>query len=433
MAVLITGVEAGSPAYRAGILTGHTLHTISGNAISDLLDYRFYATERSLALCLSDEQGREYEVQIKKGQYDDLGLDFESYLMDKKHSCKNKCVFCFIDQLPKGLRPSLYFKDDDERLSFLFGNYITLTNLTDSDVERIIKMRISPVNISVHTTDPQLRVAMMANPHAGEVLKHIPKLCDAGIQVNTQLVLCPGINDGAALERSLRDLSDMGENLHSIAVVPVGLTLHRDGLSPLRLFTKEEANAVVDTVLRFGDQCMQQRGRRVAYPADEFFLCAGRTMPENNFYGDFEHLENGVGLWTSFRSEFYDELEYTPAQPVQKNVKIATGKAAYPLLSELAQAAQAHFPGLTAEAVSIPNRMLGPDITVAGLVSAGDILCAMQELPKDYDLLLPACMLNGEGVFLDDQTPDELSQQLGVKINIVPIDGAELLGHLISQ
>ena len=296
MAVIIKGVEAGSLAARKGIRPGDTLEAINGEAIRDVLDYRFYMTDTRLELSLRRD-GAAFSVPVRKGEYDDLGLEFETYLMDRQHTCRNKCIFCFVDQLPRGLRDSLYVKDDDSRMSFLFGSYVTLTNLTEEDIRRIIKMRLSPINISVHTTDPDLRVEMLKNPKAAESLRYIPMLTQAGIRVNTQLVLCPGVNDGPALEKSLWDLAEYWPGLGSIALVPVGLTGHREGLYPLRPYTKEEARQVLDAAALFQAEMIQKHGSRIAYPADEFFLLAERPIPPAEYYEDFEQLEDGVGLW----------------------------------------------------------------------------------------------------------------------------------------
>ena len=318
MAVIIKGVEAGSLAARKGIRPGDTLEAINGEAIRDVLDYRFYMTDSRLELSLRRD-GAAFSVPVRKGEYDDLGLEFETYLMDRQHTCRNKCIFCFVDQLPRGLRDSLYVKDDDSRMSFLFGSYVTLTNLTEEDIRRIIKMRLSPINISVHTTDPDLRVEMLKNPKAAESLRYIPMLTQAGIRVNTQLVLCPGVNDGPALEKSLWDLAEYWPGLGSIALVPVGLTGHREGLYPLRPYTKEEARQVLDAAALFQAEMIQKHGSRIAYPADEFFLLAERPIPPAEYYEDFEQLEDGVGLWALLRQEFTSALELEEPRPLSRH------------------------------------------------------------------------------------------------------------------
>jgi putative radical SAM enzyme (TIGR03279 family) len=434
--VLISGVEPGSPAARAGILPGQTLERIDGQEIQDVLDYRFYMTNPAPTLELTDPQGVPHRLTVKKGEYEDLGLIFDTYLMDKQRSCKNRCVFCFIDQLPKGLRHSLYFKDDDARMSFLFGNYVTLTNLTEREIDRILKMHISPVNISVHTTDPDLRVKMMGNPRAGEVLRWLPRLAQGGIRLNTQLVLCPGLNDGQALEKSLSDLTALAPQMQSIAVVPVGLTAYREGLAPLRPFTKQEAGAVINLVDSFGNRMEQLHGERICYAADEFYLLAGREIPKADFYGAFDQLENGVGLWSLLRDEFYKALEDRPSHPVSRRVALATGVAAFPLLQELTGAACERFPGLAVQVEAVENQFFGPRIQVAGLVTGRDLLCTMQEKqqPGTEVLLIPQVMLRYEGdLFLDDVSLPQVEETLGVPVLSVPNSGEALLDALLGE
>lgn len=290
MAVRITSVEPGSPARRARIHKGDTLISINGNAITDVLDYRFYMTDEHLEILLCDEERKVRTVVVDKDEYDDLGLEFETYLMDRQMGCKNKCIFCFVDQTPPGMRKSLYFKDDDTRMSFLFGNYTTLTNLKEDDIRRIIKMHVSPINISVHTMNPQLRVEMMKNPFAGEALKFVKMLTEGGIKVNTQIVLCPGYNDGQELEYSISELAKLGPNVQSIAVVPVGLTKHREGLAPIRTVSPKEAEQVIETLEKWGDYFVKEYGARTVYASDEFYILAGKQFPEYDFYEDFAQL-----------------------------------------------------------------------------------------------------------------------------------------------
>ena len=304
MAVRITSVEPGSPARRARIHKGDTLISINGNAITDVLDYRFYMTDEHLEILLCDEERKVRTVVVDKDEYDDLGLEFETYLMDRQMGCKNKCIFCFVDQTPPGMRKSLYFKDDDTRMSFLFGNYTTLTNLKEDDIRRIIKMHVSPINISVHTMNPQLRVEMMKNPFAGEALKFVKMLTEGGIKVNTQIVLCPGYNDGQELEYSVSELAKLGPNVQSIAVVPVGLTKHREGLAPIRTLSPKEAEQVIETLEKWGDYFVKEYGARTVYASDEFYILAGKPFPEYDFYEDFAQLENGVGMMTLMQHDF---------------------------------------------------------------------------------------------------------------------------------
>lgn len=433
MSVIIKYVDKGSPAYKAGLRGGETLLSLNGNSIIDVLDYRFYQNSGSLVLEYLDVSGKTKTAKVKKDEYEELGLEFETYLMDKKHSCLNKCVFCFIDQLPKGLRESLYFKDDDSRLSFLFGNYITLTNITEHEVERIIKMHISPVNISVHTTNPELRVKMMTNRNAGKVLEIIDRFNSAGIKINCQLVLCPGYNDGKELERTLEDLSRL-ENAECIAAVPVGLTRYRDGLAKIEPFNSDTAAQVLDIIDRYGDKCIQKYGQRRIYGADEFYLLSGREIPEADYYGDFLQLENGVGLWSLLRSEAFEALKETQVHSRIRKITMATGEAAYPLIKSIAGECQRKNPLLDVSVYAVKNNFFGGKINVAGLVTATDIAEQLAGKQLGEELLIPSVMLRQEGdMFLDSVTVDELSERLNVKITPVGNDGYELVGAILGE
>ena len=306
--VKITEVLGGSIADKNGILPEDILIAINDNEINDVLDYRFYLTERKVTLAL-DRGGEKYSVNIKKGEYDDIGLEFETPLMDEKHSCRNQCIFCFIDQNPEGLRESLYFKDDDSRLSFIHGNYVTLTNMTQCDVDRIIKMRMSPINISIHTTNPELRVKMMKNRFAGQVLKYLDDFAAAGLSMCGQIVLCRGVNDGEELRRSLNDLAKLYPAMSSVAIVPAGLTKHREGLYPLADFTADEAGEIIDMINSIGDSHKAEHGTRLFYAADEFYLKAGREIPDADYYEDYPQIENGVGMIRSCSDEFNMAVE----------------------------------------------------------------------------------------------------------------------------
>lgn len=428
MAVLVSGVQKGSIAEKKKIGEGDRLLSVNGNVINDVLDYRFYINETKLILSLETADGKSKLVMIKKGEFEDIGLEFETYLMDKQRSCKNKCVFCFIDQLPKGLRKSLYFKDDDSRLSFLFGNYITLTNLTDSEVERIIKMHISPVNVSVQTMNPDLRVKMMANPKAGESLRYLHRFAEAGIAINTQLVLCPGINDGSELEFSLNELSKLYPSVQSIAAVPVGLSDHRDGLYPIEPYNEKTAGDTIDLIDRFNEKFKAEHGEIIAYAADEFYLKAKREMPDAEYYNDFPQLENGVGMWALLKSEFEDALENCGITELDRRVTAVTGKAAYPLISALAEKAEEKIKGLKVNVIAAENRLLGGMITVSGLLCGADIAAAVGGLDLGEELIIPPNCLRSEGdMFLDDMTVDELSDKLGIKITQNGPGGDELL------
>lgn len=433
MSVIIDFVQKGSAAAKAKILSGETLVSINGEQIIDVLDYRFYQNNSKLVLEILDKNGNARKVKIKKDEYEEIGLEFGSYLMDQKHSCKNKCVFCFIDQLPKGLRDSLYFKDDDSRLSFLFGNYITLTNISEHEINRIIKMHISPINISVHTTNPELRVRMMKNKNAGKVLEIIPRLNDAGIKINCQLVLCPGYNDGKELERTLKDLSAM-QNVECIAAVPVGLTKYRDGLEPLEPFDKQSAGAVIDIIDKAGDKCLEKYGERRIYAADEFYLLSEREIPEASYYGDFLQLENGVGLWALLKSEVESAIEDMEQTSTNRHISLATGVAAKPLIEYVTDLCSKKAKGLKCDVYGIINNFLGERITVAGLVTATDIYEQLKDKDLGSELLIPSSMLRKErDMFLDSITVQELSEKLNVKITVVDCDGYSLTDAIIGN
>ena len=434
MAVKITGIVPGSPAAKAGIQPGDVLISINKNPIVDVLDYRFYMTDIHLELLLHNEAKELRTVLVRKGEYDDLGLEFETYLMDKQMGCRNKCIFCFVDQTPKGMRPSLYFKDDDTRMSFLFGNYTTLTNLKDGDIERIIKMHISPINISVHTTNPELRVKMMKNKNAGKVLSVIKRFNDAGIKINCQLVLCPGYNDGEELKRTLSDLTEL-QNAECIAAVPVGLTKYRDGLADLVPFNPRTAAETIDIIDRYGEECIKKYGSRRIYASDEFYLLAKRQMPDADYYGEFLQLENGVGLWALLLKEATDaiaEEEYKLEQ--KRKISVVTGVAAYPLITEIVDKCKQKWDNLECKVYKIKNNFFGEKITVAGLVTATDIKEQLKGENLGEELLIPAVMLRKEGdMFLDSITLNELSRDLGVKITPVDNDGYSLIDALLGK
>ncbi len=431
MAVTISGVKPRSPAARKRVAAGDVLKSINGHAVEDVLDYQFYLTDGRLTLCLDTPRG-ERTVTLRADKLGDIGLEFETYLMDKQRSCRNNCIFCFIDQLPHGLRDSLYFKDDDSRLSFLFGNYITLTNLTERDVERIIEMHISPVNVSVHTTDPALRCRMMNNRFAGDALKYLYQLAEAGIALNCQLVLCPDYNDGDTLTRTMEDLARLFPAVQSVAAVPVGLTKFREGLTPLRPFTREEAADVIARMEGMADRLEAEHGHRVFFPSDEFYLTAGLPIPAADRYGDFLQLENGVGMIALMREEFYAALEEAEELTRTRRLVVATGVSATPLMEELVAAAKAKFPALQAEVKTVVNRFFGERITVAGLITGGDLIEQLRDIPAD-EVTVPRCMLRREGdMFLDDTTPDEVAAALGMPLTVNDGDGADFLRVLLG-
>ena len=432
MAVLISSVDAHSPAHKAGVRGGDLLATINGHVIEDVLDYRFRMMESTLRLELVRE-GKSYTCTLHKEEYDETGMNFDTYLMDKQKGCKNKCIFCFIDQLPKGLRESLYFKDDDSRLSFLFGNYITLTNITPHEVDRIIEMKISPINISVHTTNPELRVEMMKNPRAGEVLSLMEKFSSAGIHMNCQLVLCPGINDGEELTRSLNDLAALYPAVQSVAAVPVGITKYREGLYPMSPYTKEQALDVISRMEAFGNNFLEKNGTRLCYPADEFYLKAGKPLPGGKFYEEYLQIENGVGMWASFQEEFEDALSDAEFEGT-RTVSMVTGMAALPLIEECARKAMEKFSGLTCHVYGIQNEFFGENITVTGLLTGNDILGQIQGKPLGDTLLLPATTLRREGdLFLDDVSLSEFEKEVNTPVVLTQGDGYSFLDALLNN
>lgn len=432
MAVKIEGVAQGSPALQAGLQAGMVLCSIDGHEINDGLDYEFYSAPATLDVVL-EKEGQPICAVVDKAEYEPLGLEFASYLIDKQHTCRNKCVFCFIDQMPKGMRPSLYFKDDDERLSFLFGNYITLTNLTEKEIQRIITMRISPVNISVHTTNPPLRVEMMGNRFAGEVLRFIPMLAKAGIQLNTQLVLCPGVNDGDELRRSIEWLAQYRPALQSIAAVPVGLTRFRQGLHTIAPYTAKQAATQLDIMLEYGNQFKQEEDLRIVYPSDEWFLLAGRPMPEEDFYDGYPQLENGVGMWRLLHDEFICALADRDIPEGKREVDLVVGTLAYPLYIELAEQLHKKMPLVNVHVHAVQNNFFGDTITVTGLVTGQDIVAQVKGKLKTKHLLLPDVMLRAEGdVLLDDTTPEDLEKELSVQVGVAPMSGEELLACILA-
>lgn len=435
--VKITSVEKGSRAEKSGILAGDILLSINENSINDVLDYRFYLTERVVNIGLSRD-GEEYSVSIKKGEYDDIGLDFETPLMDKKHSCKNKCIFCFIDQNPEGLRESLYFKDDDSRLSFIHGNYVTLTNMSQQDVDRIIKMRMSPINISVHTTNPELRVKMMKNKHSGEVLKYLNDFASAGLTMCGQIVLCRGVNDGEELLRSLNDLAALYPAMSSVAVVPAGLTKFREKLYPLTDFTSEEASDVIDMINSVGDKHKAEHGTRLFYAADEFYLKAGREIPDAEYYEDYSQLENGVGMLRSCQDEFdmalEDVIDLLENKDVKRSVSIVTGVAAYPMIERQIDRLKRVCPNLNVNIYKIINNFFGESITVSGLLTGKDMYDQLKDKPLGEELLIPQnCLRHGEEVFLCGMTVKELSEKLCIPVRTSGNDGYELCEAVLGR
>lgn len=434
--VTVESVAPHSSAAAAGIAPGDVLVSVNGHCVRDVLDYRFYMTDTAVRLVLLRGE-REYAVRINKGEHDDVGMEFATPLMDRKHTCANRCVFCFVDQMPKGLRDTLYFKDDDDRLSFLHGNYVTLTNLHDEDIDRLLTMHLSPINVSVHTTNPELRVKMMKNKRAGEVLSYLPRLAAGGIALCTQIVLCKNLNDGAELDRSMHDLADLYPSLRSCAIVPVGLTKFRNGLYPLEDFTKEEAAAVVRQVDAFGEECKKKFGTRLFYCADELYLKAELPLPEEGYYEEYSQIQNGVGMITSLESDFRTELnyldEYTNDFRAPRRVSLITGVAAYDEIRSIADRLAARVPGLHVETWRIINRFFGESVTVAGLLTGKDVAEQLRGQELGDELLFPQVMLRADGdLFLDDTTPQWLSEQLGVPVRPIASEAADLISAILG-
>lgn len=432
MAVKIFDVTTGSHADKAGIKKGETLLSINSNEIVDVLDYRFYQVNRKLTLEVADEDKNVRTIEMNKGEYEEIGLEFETYLMDKQHSCRNKCIFCFIDQLPKGMRESLYFKDDDSRLSFLFGNYITLTNITEHEIDRIIKMHISPINVSVHTTNPELRCKMMNNRFAGDTLKYLKRFADAGITLNCQIVSCPGINDGDELVRTLTDLENLGVNM--TAIVPVGLTRYRENLYPLVPYNKETAGQTIDIIEKMGDECVKKHGRRIFFPGDEFYLLAEREIPSPEFYEDFSALEDGIGMIAYLTDDVGWKLEELDAdESLCHKVTIACGEGVFPYMKRIMSMINEKFPNITINTRAIKNNFFGGGVNVSGLVTGGDLIDQLRGDDLGDRLIIPSSMLRFENdLFLDDVSTDDVERELGVTLVPVNNNGNDLVEAVIA-
>lgn len=428
----IKAIDPDSP-LAGKVRPGDTLLAINSNKILDVLDYKFFAYDTRLELRLRRPEGSEYSLHVVKPEGGDLGLDFESYLMDKPRSCANRCVFCFIDQLPGGMRPTMYFKDDDARLSFLLGNYITLTNLSKREIERIIALHISPINISVHATDPELRRQLLRNPRAGECMEIMGRFAKAGITMNCQIVCCPGLNDGEALMQSMRDLEALYPQVHSVSVVPVGLTKFREGLYPLSPFTKELAAETLDMVDAFGGECLRRHGSRIFWCGDELYIKAGREIPSDEFYEDYTQLENGVGMLRLMETEFSSALKLG-GEPDGAPFSIATGVSAAPYFQILLDKAKEKYPEIKGRIYPIVNDFFGHSINVTGLITGGDLIAQLKDRELGERLLISQNMLRrAEMDFLDDVKLEEASAALGLPVYPIEQDGFALFDAMCGQ
>ena len=439
---IIYKIVPGSIAEELEIEASDVLVSINGNEIEDVFDYHYMVNDEYLEILIRKADGEEWELEIEKEYNEDIGIEFENSLMDDYKSCCNKCIFCFIDQMPPGMRETLYFKDDDSRLSFLQGNYVTLTNMKDKDLDRIIQYHLGPINISVQTTNPELRCMMLHNRFAGDALKKIDRLYEGGIPMNGQIVLCKGVNDGEELERSIRDLTKYLPLMESVSVVPVGLSKYREGLYPLEPFTKEDAIAVLDTIEKWQKICLEEHDLHFIHASDEWYMLAERPLPEENTYDGYVQLENGVGMMRLLMNEFRESLEEAKA-PEHKadmmqvlkdefdghhKVTLVTGRLAAPFLREMAEEFMEEFPGYEVEILDIRNDFFGEKITVSGLITGQDLMAQTKEKCIGNTLAIPCNMLRmGERVFLDDHTVEEVENALQVPVIIVKSSGFALV------
>ena len=445
---IIYKVAPGSIAEEMEIEAGDVLVSVNGKEIEDVFDFHYAVNDEYLELLIRKADGEEWELEIEKEYNEDLGIEFENGLMDDYKSCTNKCIFCFIDQMPPGMRETLYFKDDDSRLSFLQGNYVTLTNMKDKDLDRIIQYHMGPINISVQTTNPELRCMMLHNRFAGDALKKIDRLYEAGIPMNGQIVLCKGVNDGEELERSISDLTKYCPCMESVSVVPVGLSKYRDGLYPLEPFTKEDAEKVIDTIEKWQKKCLEEHDLHFIHASDEWYMLAGRPLPEEDSYDGYLQLENGVGMMRLLMNEFAEAMDETLAESEYKEeamevlndefggyhkVSLITGRLAAPFLREMAADFMKEFPGYEVEVVDIRNDFFGERITVSGLITAQDLIAQAKERDLGNQIAIPCNMLrSGERVFLDDQTVEDVESALQVPVIIVKSSGLALFEAMLG-
>jgi len=429
----ISHIDPDSP-LRHAAHPGDRLVSINGNPITDVLDYKYYAYDPELAVCLRRPDGTEHTVHVSKPLGGELGLDFETYLMDNAHSCANHCVFCFVDQMPKGMRDTLYFKDDDARLSFLMGNYITLTNLSRRELQRICDLHISPINISVHATDPEVRRLLLGNQRrGGECLEHMRTFAQAGIVMNCQIVACPGLNDGAVLQQSMEELAALYPQVKSVSVVPVGLSKYREGLYPLEPFTKEDACEVIDLIEKWQKINYERHGIHFIHASDEWYILAEREMPEEGRYDGYIQLENGVGMLRLLHEEVMDALDEKTDDGKEEELSIATGRLPYPYLDTLVKEIMKVYPGRKVHIYPIRNDFFGEKITVAGLITGQDLIAQLKDKPLGDRLILPAVMFkSGEEIFLDDITKTQAEDALQIPINIVKSSGYDLVDAILD-
>lgn len=428
---VIKSVDPGSIAEELGVEAGDRLLSVNGHEPEDIFDYEYYIRNEAVTVIISKENGEEWELDIEN-DYEDLGITFENGLMSEYRSCRNQCIFCFIDQMPKGMRDTLYFKDDDSRLSFLQGNYVTLTNMSEKDVERIIRFKLAPINISVHTTNPALRCEMLHNRFAGEALKIMDRLYEAGTPMNGQIVMCKGVNDGEELERTIRDLTAYIPCMESVSVVPVGLSKFREGLYPLEPVTKEDAVRTIEIVERWQEKICREHGIHFIHASDEFYILAGYDMPEEERYDGYVQLENGVGMVRLFMDEVREALKGLEGDDRKGEISIATGVLAYEYMSRALEEIKGKYPGITVHLYKIVNEFFGEQITVAGLITGGDLIRQLKGRPLGERLLLPSVMFrSGEEVFLDDVTREEVKTALQVRVNIVKSSGQDFVNAVL--
>ena len=436
---VISRVLPGSIGEELELEPGDVLVSINGQPVEDVFDYRYLMNDEVVELLIRKKNGEEWELEVEKDYEDDLGVEFENSLMDDYRSCSNHCIFCFIDQMPPNMRETLYFKDDDSRLSFLQGNYVTLTNMSDHDLDRIIQYHLSPINISFQTMNPELRCKMLNNRFAGEALKKVDRLNEAGIEMNGQIVLCKGVNDGEELAFSIREMMRYIPNLQSVSVVPVGLSKYRDGLFPLEPFTREDAREVLSTIHYYQNESYQKYGNHFIHASDEWYITAERDFPEEERYDGYIQLENGVGMMRLFIEEFEEAVKHLEGKPMERTLTIATGKLTYPTICQFAERLTKLYPGLVVHVYAIRNDFFGETITVSGLITGQDLVKQLLEYKEwgvdlGETLLIPSNMLRtGEEVFLDDMTVQQVEEVLGMHLTAIEPGGQDFVDAVLDE